>query len=300
MRRLVFLLLMIWSADAFGGGRWTFPDPFSMDSPESPHRNGGIEFRMMAAESGWGLAMPLRSNMTSESRAFIASAFLPLLVAIPDQGDAEFGIGDPRISVRGSWRLKFPLAEGNSIPMAIGGGADVNIPISSLWGDPLPVASEMGGAAALARAMGVSMYTENPLGWIGGYWGINPRVSVALGEPMFFFEADTTFIMMFPIAWSGQYDTEIWFNWGAAFGSQPHETVAAIAEFNGTVDLTGSGSFRGLLEPNLVFAGVGVRCYYQGLIGGLMVRIPLMDVWRTADDAKVIFSLFIGGELRSL
>jgi hypothetical protein len=270
-----------------------------MDSPESPHRSGGIEFRMMAADSGWALAMPLRSNMTSESRDFIASAFLPLLVAIPDQGDAEFGVGDPRIGVRGSWRLKFPLAEGKSIPMAISGGADVNIPLSALWGDALRAAGELGGVAASAPAMGVSMYTENPLGWIWGFWGVNPRVCVALGEPLFFFEADTTFIMMFPIKWSGQYETEIWFNWAAAFGSQPHETVAVIAEFNGTVDLTGSGSFRGLMEPNLVFAGAGVRFYYQGLIGGLMARFPLMDVWRTADDANVIFSLFIGGELRS-
>jgi hypothetical protein len=299
VRRLCILLILIWSAGAAAGGRWTFPDPFGMDSPESPHRNGGIEFRMLAADSGWALAMPLRSNMTSESRVFIASAFLPLLVTIPDQGDAEFGFGDPRIGVRGSWRLDFPLAEGESIPMAISGGADVNIPLSSLWGDPLPVAGELAGVTAYARAAGVSMYTENPLGWIGGFWGINPRVSVALGEPLFFFEADTTMIIMFPIAWSDQYDTEIWFNWAAAFGSQPHETVAVIAEFNGTVDLTGSGSFRGFLEPNLVFAAVGVRCYYQGLIGGLMARLPLMDVWRTADDAKVIFSLFLGGELRS-
>jgi hypothetical protein len=280
VRRICALLLLFWSADAAGGGRWTFPDPFSMDSPESPHRNGGIEFRMLAADSGWGLAMPLRSNMTSESRVFIASAFMPLLVAIPDQGDAEFGVGDPRIGVRGSWRLDFPLAEGQSIPMAISGGADVNIPISP--------------------ALGVSMYTENPMGWIPGFWGINPRVAVALGEPQFFFEADTTFVMMFPSAWTDQYDTEIWFNWAAAFGSQPHETVAVIAEFNGTVDLTGSGSFRGLLEPNLVFAGVGVRCYYQGLVGGLMARFPLIDVWRTTDAANIIFSLFIGGELRHL
>lgn len=299
MRRLCVFLILVWSAGAAAGGRWTFPDPFSMDSPQSPHRSGGIEFRMLAADSGWALAMPLRSNMTSESRAFIASAFLPLLVAVPDQGDAEFGFGDPRIGVRGSWRLDFPLAEGKSIPMAISGGADVNLPLSALWGDALRAAGELAGVAASAPAMGVSMYTENPLGWIWGFLGFNPRVSVALGEPLFFFEADTTMIMMFPIKWVSRYQTEIWFNWAAAFGSQPHETVAVIAEFNGTVDLTGSGSFRGLLEPNLVFAGAGVRFYYQGLIGGLMARFPLMDVWRASDSADVIFSLFIGGELRN-
>jgi hypothetical protein len=309
MRCLCSFLILAFSAAFFavpfgataaGADRWTFPDPFSMDSPESPHRNGGIEFRAMVMDGGWALAFPLRSNMTTESGTFIAQAFLPLLVTVPDGYSTGFTFGDPRVGVRGSWRLEFPLAEGKSIPMALSGGLDMNIPFSAFWGDMLKAVGELAetSVSTSASAVGISMYTENPLGWISGFWGFNPRFCVALGEPLFFFEADTTFIMMFPIQWRSAFETEIWFNWAAAFGSQPHDTIALIAEVNGTVDLTGSGSFLNLLPQNLVFAGAGVRFYYQGFTAGLMARFPLTDLWKTAETAPVIFSIYIGGELK--
>ncbi len=300
MRFLCFCLILAGPIAAGAAERWTFPDPFSMDSPESPHRNGGVEFRTMVMDNGWALAFPLRSNLTNEAGGFIAQAFLPLLVTVPDGYSAGFTFGDPRVGVRGSWRLDFPLAEGKSIPMALSGGVDVNIPFSALWGDMLKAVGELAetSVSTSAPAVGISMYTENPLGWISGFWGFNPRFCAAFGVPLFFFEADTTFIMMFPIQWRSQFETEIWFNWAAAFGSQVHETVAVIAEINGTVDLTGQGSFLNLLPQNMVFAGAGLRFCYRGFTAGLMARFPLTDIWKTSESAPVIFSLYIGGELK--
>ena len=53
-----------------------------------------------------------------------------------------------------------------------------------------------------------------------------------------------------------------------------------------------------LLPQAMVFAGLGARFNYQGFVGGVMLRFPLTDLWKTGESAPVIFSFYIGGELK--
>jgi hypothetical protein len=43
---------------------WYFPNPFTMHSPTSPHRHGGVDLGFNISDAGFGLAFPLTSTLT--------------------------------------------------------------------------------------------------------------------------------------------------------------------------------------------------------------------------------------------
>ena len=82
IRWLLVAGLLLYAGDAAGdSSRAPFPDPFSLESPESSSRAGGIEFRYQYHEGATTLAFPLVSNLTTTERNFTIQLFLPRVLS---------------------------------------------------------------------------------------------------------------------------------------------------------------------------------------------------------------------------
>jgi hypothetical protein len=275
---------------------WFFPDPFSLDRPVSPRRSGGGEIRFLTSSAGTALGLPASTDITTEKGDFIIQGFVPMVITIPDQGDASFGIGDPRISLKGSWKLEIPFSEDLIQPAAYSLGVDANIPLTAFFADA--VETEDNPRAAYSHTVaGFGLFPESPVGWVPGYIGFSPRAAFAVGTPRLFFEAELSFPFLFPISYSHLYDTELFFIWGLACGTQPEESVAVMAELSGVVSLFQETAFNHTYEPNMFFATISTRVYLGPFTSGVMVRISAMDVYHGADSPWIMAGVFLGAEL---
>jgi len=276
--------------------KFLFPDPFSMDSPVSPMRDGGVDFRYLYTNEMSAVAFPLVSRVSTEARSFFAQIFLPMVVAIPNGGEAVFGFGDPRISVLGSWRLDIPFGEDLELPAAVSAGCDVNIPFSSAWGDLVQVAGADANVSLAANAVGMAMYSENPVGWVPGFFGFNPRGMFAIGPEIFFSEFEISFPAMIPIRWRSAYNDELFLAWSVVLGSQPLDFISFMAEFSGITDLVNNAPIRGSFRRTQMFLTFGSRLTFGNFEMGLMFRLPVSDQWAISGASdNFIVGLYVGG-----
>lgn len=278
--------------------KFIFPSPFSMDSPVSPYRDGGVDFRFMHTDDLSAISFPLVSRVASESRVFFAQVFLPLTVAVPSQGKTLFGFGDPRIGVFGSWRFDMPFGGGIVLPAAVAAGCDINLPFSTIWGDLVNATSEATGdnVSYAANAAGMAMYAENPVGWVPAFFGFNPRAMLAVGPEVFFGEFALGFPILVPLRFRSHYHDDLFLSWSVVAGTQPLDFLALTAEFSGISDLTHSQPINGAFEQNQSFFTFGSRFMFGKFSSGFMIRVPMTDQWAlTGGGHDVIIGLYVGG-----
>lgn len=286
---LVCALLSAW-VPAEGAAKvtskgWYFPNPYTMRSPNSPHRFGGLDFSLAVGEGGYAFAFPLHSTLTDRANLFIVDMSYPLVVGIPDSGPTKFWGGSPKIGMRGNWRFQFPFSDGYTLPAAWSVGGELNIPLAMIWG---------GNSGML---LGFPMYMQDLTAWLPAFT-FRPMAQFAIGKPLFFFEAELSLPSV--VGASGTYAFLV--GWGATLGSQPDDLVSISLEFGGLHDTTGN-LFPG--GSGAVWGALGGRFYIGQFVTGLCVRLPFTKVWGETQagatslyEPSVSFTVFVGYEQR--
>lgn len=267
---------------------WYYPFPFTLDSPTSPHRFGGVEIGLSVADAGYALAFPFETALTDAKNRFIIDMELPVAIGIGTIGstDADFYVGGPTVGMRGNWRFRFPFAGGYKLPAAVATGIELDIPLQGIW-------KNNNGSL-----LGYPAFLHDPTSWLVAFT-YRPVVQFAIGKPMVFLELELALPNV--ITLGGQYHLLV--QWGAALGSQPHELVSITLEFGGLHDTTGQ-LFPG--DAGGLWGALGARLYLDGLQLGLAVRVPFTQAYRftaidgskTEYDPLVNFVFFVGFEQR--
>lgn len=264
---------------------WYFPLPYTLQSPNSPHRFGGIDFGISFADAGYGIAFPLKSMLTDRANLFIIDMELPLAVGVPEVGDTKFYMGNPGLGFRANWDFEFPFSEGYTLPASWAVGAEVSVPINMLW---------RGNAG---YALCAPMFPHDITGWAPGFV-FRPQAQFALGKPMFFLELDFSL----PTWVSKKGDTAFLVNWGLALGSQPDDLVSVTLEFGGMHETTDT-FFIG--SSGAVWGALGARIYLGQFVTGLVLRLPFSKAYsvnvsgaRVTYDPTVSIGIFVGYEQR--
>jgi hypothetical protein len=264
---------------------WYFPNPYTMRSPNSPHRFGGMDLSLAFGEGGYAIAFPLHSTLTDRENVFIIDMSYPLVVGVPDTGSASFWGGSPKIGMRGNWRFQFPFSEGYTLPAAWSVGGELNIPLAMLWG------------GNIATLLGFPMYMQDLTAWLPAFT-FRPMAQFAIGKPLFFFEAELS--LPNSVTAAGTYAFLV--GWGATLGSQPDDLVSITLEFGGLHDTTGN-FFPG--SSGAVWGALGSRFYIGQFVTGLAIRLPFTKVWGSSDgtgttlyEPSVSFTVFVGYEQR--
>ena len=270
---------------------WYFPKPFTMSSPMSPHRFGGMETALNFTDMGTGLAFPIRSAIAPRKSPFAVDLTLPLSIGIPKDGSTKFYMGNPSISVTGAWRFMFPFGGNQRLPAAWSAGADIGLPLAGIWG------------ANAATLLCFPMYVREYSAWLP-HFVIRPKATLAVGKPIFFtmFEMG---IAGLGVTMSG--DTYTVLDWGVAFGSQPHEMVSITLEFGGAHALHDDS--HTVFSRNPVWGALGARFYIgEKFVTGLMMRVPFTHAFADqlhalvpdapSNESIFAFSIFVGYQVK--
>jgi len=264
---------------------WYFPLPFTLQSPNSPHRWGGVDFGISTASAGDAVAFDLVSMLTDRTNLFIIDMELPMAVGVPDAGADKFYMGNPALGFRANWDFEFPFSGGYKLPASWAVGAEVSVPLNMLWG--------YNAGAVLAAPM----YPHDITAWAKGFV-FRPEAQLALGKPIFFFELD--FSMPNWVSKKGDYSFLI--NWALALGSQPDDLVSITLELGGLHEASGD-FFPG--SSGAVWGALGARFYIGQFVTGLVIRLPFTKAYsvdvngaRATYDPKVSFGIFVGYEQR--
>ncbi|MBN2496278.1 MAG: hypothetical protein JXR96_16920 [Deltaproteobacteria bacterium] len=249
---------------------WYFPKPFTMSSPMTPYRSGGMEIGYIYLKSGHGLAFPIESSMRPFGKNFAAELSMPLGLGVPDGGSTEFYGGNPTLGLTGFWRFLTPFAGGHAYPSALAVGADIGIPLAMAWG-------ENNGA------FGFALYHRDYVAW-RPVFGVRPKVIYAIGKPIFFVESELGF-PAFTVDKGGHATALI--DWGITLGSQFHEMVALMLEFGGAHDMKGSD-----FQP--VWGALSSRLYFGKFVTGMMLIVP----FRRFGEDVIGLSVYVGYEMR--
>jgi hypothetical protein len=285
---LLSLLLGLWP----GAGRaevsmtgWYFPLPFTLNSPNTPHRFGGIQYGMTFADAGVGLSFPLHSLITDAAQRFVVDLGLPLAVGVPDSGSSKFYAGNIRVGMYANWRFTMPFGDNLKVPAAWAVGGETNLPIAAIWG------------SNFAYQVNFPMFTHDPVAWVPKTWTIRPRAMLAMGQPYFYAQFDLALGAVV------SFGSQVYFSpsWGFALGSNPHEMVSLSLELGGlhwvTPHRPGMSEAEKWKKDN-VWTALGVRLYFGQFNMGVMGRIPLVRMFG-AYESDFAFLLFFGYELRS-
>ncbi|HOX42856.1 MAG TPA: hypothetical protein PK668_04615 [Myxococcota bacterium] len=263
---------------------WYFPLPFTLNSPTTPHRFGGILYSMTFADGGVGLAFPLWSIITNEAQTFVVDLGFPLAIGVPDEGDASFYGGNIRVGMYGSWHFTMPFGDNIKLPAAWSVGGEVGLPTAGIWG---------GNAA---YHLNYPMYVHDPIGWVPEAFGFRPRAMLAIGKPIFYTQFDFSLVNL--ADFGGAYMLSP--SWGFALGSNPHEMVSISVELGGVHWVTPDREHDVALGDKVdqVWTAFGCRLYFGQFTLGVMGRVPFLDMFGAAESI-FSFQLFAGYELRS-
>jgi hypothetical protein len=288
LRKIRYLLLIVLfctvckpltsQADGPAPG-WYFPKPFTMSSPMSPPRFGGIELGMNFADAGMGFAFPLQSSLSVAGNKFVIDFTWPLAVGAPKSGATKFYAGNPRISFFGSWRFSIPFAEGFSMPAAWSVGADLGIPLAAAWG------------GNVGLALSYPMYLHDYAAWLPDF-GLKPKVLLAMGEPMFFaeFELSVPGLLV-----NMTQDVALLIGWGLALGTQPLDWFSMMFEIGGLHNTTNRKVY---VNANPVWGATSFRFYFGKFSTGLNIRFPFVKAYGSEFEAPASASIFVGYEMR--
>ncbi len=261
---------------------WYFPLPFTMNSPTTPHRFGGILYSMTFADDGIGLAFPLWSIITDERQVFVVDLGFPLAVGVHDQAGSSFYAGNIRVGLYGSWHFQMPFGDNLKVPAAWSVGGEVGLPTAAIWG------------GNDGYDFNFPMYVHDPVGWIPGAFGIRPRATLAIGKPMFYTQLDFSLVNL--ADFDGHYHLSP--SWGFALGSNPHEMVSLSVELGGVHWVTPDRGPNVAGKPDQVWTAFGARLYFGKFNVGIMGRVPFLDMF-AGNESIFSFQLFAGYELRS-
>ena len=263
---------------------WYFPNPFTMNSPTSPHRYGGVDLGFNISDAGFGLAFPLTSTLTDRQNRFIIEMALPLSVGVPKSGSTSFYGGNPRLGMRGTWRFTFPFAGGYNLPAAWSAGADLSIPLAMAWG------------ANTAYLLNFPTYLHDPVAWMPVF-GFRPKAQIALGNPMFYGIFELSLANL--ITKDATYEFAV--GWGLTLASQPDDMVAISLEFGGLHAVT--DFLPG--NQNATWGALGARLFFGQFVTGLVLRLPFTKSFSVSDgtttfdyDPTISIGVFIGYEQR--
>lgn len=267
---------------------WYFPLPFTLQSPNSPHRYGGLDIGISTASDGYAIAFPLKSMMTDAANLFIIDLELPLSVGVPDAGATKFYVGNPGLGFRANWGFEFPFAEGYKLPAAWAVGAEISVPLNMIWG---------GNSGYL---LGAPMYPHDITAWAPGFV-FRPQAQLALGKPMLFLELD--FSLPFWASKNGAGTMLVY--WALALGSQPDDLVSITLEFGGLHDLKSPDRFL-YGDSSALWGALGARIYIGEFVTGVVIRLPFTKAYSPVDgtgnrlnwDPIVSFGIFVGYEKR--